>query len=507
MPNLPKRLFLYTLFLAALVLPAAAHAVTIDQVVRAKESRRRVYDFANVLTREQARALNNQLSDMQRSGVADPAIVLLDRTEGASVQEYAVAVVERWGIGSRTSGNGLVFVASIGDRKRWLDVSRDLEALLPDSVAARIQQDELVPRFRQERYADGLSAMFRAIDDRLERSGGAAALPRRPAPAPEPANLAWLAFILGAATAAGAFLSFPRGQTGARDTLKLTVILLGAGSAAAAVFATTQSPSSALRMLLLGLPAGLFTLVRLGEPFWTPVPLGSAAATAPRGTAVFGTVLALGAIVWISNGATGWLLGYLALAVPLTIGMYGYLSRAPRKCPECGGPLRWLPEAEEAQFLKAGENAEQRIGSVDYDVWRCGTCSKSAVMVRGRGPAPHAECPRCHRKTLTSRAAMDRAAYQTGIVTEVIECRNPECGYTDRREHRVGGFGREWGDRDEGWGGPGIVFIPPIFGGWGGGGGHSDGGDSGGWGGGDSGGGTDFGGFGDTGGGGAGGDW
>lgn len=501
-----RRLILYTLFLWALVLPTAAHAVTVDQVLQSRESRRRVYDFARVLSREQVRALNDQLSDLERSGRADAAVVLLDRTEGATVQEYALTIGERWGVGEKTTDNGLVFVASIGDRKRWLEVGRDLQGVLPDTVAARLQEDELVPAFRRGDYADGLQRLFRAVGDRIERTGGAAGLPRRPAPAPEPSTLAWLTFLLGAAAVGGAFLSFPRGENGARDRTHLAVLLLAGGSVAAAIFATLQAPSAGIRMLLLGFPAGLLLVLRLSEPVWTPVPLGSVAAAAPRGTAAVGGVLGLGAVLWLSAGATGWLLGYLVLAVPLVFAVYGYLSRAPRKCPECGGPLRWLREEEEAQFLQAGENAEQRIGSVEYDVWRCGRCNKSAVMVRGQGPAPHAECPRCHRRTLTARTLMDPAAYTSGVVTDVIECRNPECGYTDHRDRRVS-FGRGWGEGEAGWGGPGIVFIPPIFGGWGGGSGDSGGGGGGGWGGGDFGGGSDFGGGGGFDGGGAGGDW
>jgi uncharacterized protein len=212
--------------------------------------------------------------------------------------------------------------------------------------------------------------------------------------------------------------------------------------------------------------------------------------------------------IWMLMSASPLVVGFVILAVPFGLAIPGYFARVPRKCPECTGALRWLPEAEEPQFLRDDENLEQQIGSVDYDIWRCQKCERSAVFSHTRPFAPYQQCPRCHRRTLSTRTVIDDepTAWQDGLASDVTECRNPRCNYRDViRQRRV----ERGGYRDDGFGG--IIIIPPIIGGWGGG-GH--GGHGGSWGdaagGGDSGGGFDVGGFGGGGdfdGGGGGGDW
>lgn len=494
---------LITAFLACLLLAAPAHAVTLERVSGSRERNRRVYDFAGVLSRSEIRSLHDQLAAMEQSGLAEPVIVLLDRTEGATVEEYALALGERWKVGRRDTDNGLIFVASVQDRKRFLSVGYDLETLLPDAVAARIQREDLVPAFREGRYAAGLQAMIQSIHTTLERAGGTEALPTRPAAPAHSSGLAWLTLFLGLGTAATGFRAFPRGK--ATAGLRFPTILLGFGSLASGIFAAGQG-SPALPMVLLGLPAGAFAAARLSEGAWLPLPLEEARQRITSGMMLYAGLMSAIMLIWLFAFPNWWLVGFLLVAIPLGFAVHGYLSRAPRRCPQCAGALRWLAEQDEAPSLTAGENAEQQIGSLDYDVWRCDNCHRSAVMVRKAGPAVHAQCPRCHRRTLTSRMVLDRN--DRGYADEIIECRNPECGHTDMHRRRVG---RSWGDMDDGFGGGGLIFIPPIFGGgWGGSGGQQ--GDAGGWGG-DSGGDFggidvgDFGGGGGFGGGGAGGDW
>ena len=500
-----RRALVGTLILLGLAGTLPAAAVTLEQAVGALERRRRVYDFPKVLSTAEVRALNDQLATLENSGLAEPVVVLLDRAEGATVQEFALRLGERWGVGGARADNGLVFVADIHSRKTWLEVGRDLQSILTDTDTVRIQRETLVPEFRAGRYAAGLQALFRSIEQDLERGGGVEALARRPEPIRPSTAMAWLTFLLGLGTLALAFRAWPRG-TADVDRMRLPTIGLGFASVGSGLFAAVQAPGHAAAMLLLSLPAAAFAGLRLFEDSWVPAPLEKDLDHRP--VLLFGGLLAAGLLVWLVTGISGWILGYALLAVPFFFVARSYFHRVPRRCPECGGHLHWVREQDEIEFLKPAENVEQRLGSVNYDVWRCDKCRRSAVFNRGAGPAPLEACPKCHRHTLTRHADMHRR--ETEIITE---CHNPDCRYRDVH-HRPRDEGR-WGgwDNDGGFGGGGIVFIPPIFGGgWGGGGGSH--GDSGGWsGGGDAGGWSggvdagDFGGFGGFDGGGGGVDW
>lgn len=502
-------LVFYTVLLFTLVLALPANAVTLEQVAGSLERGRRVYDFAGVLSASERRALNDQLATLENSGLVEPVVVLLDRAEGATVQEYALGLGERWKVGRRDTDNGLVFVASISERKTWVEVGRDAQALLPDTVITRLQREELVPAFRGGRYAAGLQGLFGAVQQTLERAGGTEALPRRSEPVRSSSGLAWLTLLFGLGTLVLAFRAWPRGSATA-DPLRLPTLLAGFLTLGIGLFAGMQSPGEAVSMAFLALPATAFAGLRLFEGNWVHRNLETDLDHRP--VLIFAGVLGVGLLAWMLLQPSGWMVAYLALAIPFFFAVRGYFHRVPRRCPECGGNLRWVAERDEPEFLKASEDAEQRLGSVNYDVWRCDQCRRSAIFNRGAGPAPHEACPQCGRHTLTRHAQMlGGPAFRGQREMEVVtECHNPECRHRDvqRRPVDRGGWGGGWGDGG-GFGGGGIIFIPPIFGGgWGGGGGGHHG-DSGGWGGGDFGGidPGDFGGGGGFDGGGGGVDW
>jgi len=485
-----------------------AGAVTLDEAARALKKRDRVYDFAKVLSSAEELRLQRQLEAMEQEGVAEGVVLIADRLEGATIEEFALGIGERWKVGRRDVGNGLVLAVSIADRKRWLEVGPDLQGTIPDAVAARLTQETLVTPFRQGRYGDGLDAALTEIRQRLARAGGVEALPvREPERGPAP-GMVLLTVLLGGLTAVTAFRSWPRGSHPGQDLWRLPSIGLGFGSAAVAVLGASQAQTGGIQLLLVALAPTGWALLRLLEGGWTPLDLNAANRVGQSTTRAYWATVAVLAGAWLFTTPIGLLFPLLVLAVPIGLAISGYFARIPRKCPECVGALRWLPENEEPQFLKDVEDLEQRLGSVDYDIWRCGNCNRSAVFAHNKVFAPYKECPRCNRRTLSTHTVMDEkpTAWQDGWASDVSECKNPKCNYREvTKQHRVQGGGY----RDDGFGG--IIIIPPIIGGWGGGhGGHSDASGVGGWDAGGGGGGFDVGDFGGGGnfdGGGGGGDW
>lgn len=485
-----------------LALAPPATAKTLDEAARALQRGQRVYDFADVLSRPEEQRLQDQLEALEQEGVAQGTIVVIDRLEDATIQEFALGIGERWKVGRRDVDNGFVLAVSIGDRRWWLEVGRDLQGAIPDAAATRLTRDTLVTPFRQGRYGEGLQAAVAALEQRLQEAGGVEALPvREPEPGPSGA-MVLLTLLLGGLTVVFAFQAWPRGVVPGRDPWRLPAIGSGYGALGAAVLGASQAPTGGAALMAVGLIPGAWALVRTFEGSWTPYDLSQATRAGQTMSRAYWAVIAVGTIWWLFVAPSGMIVLFLLLAVPSGLALRGYFSRIPRKCPECTGALRWLPEAEEPEVLKDVEDLEQRLGSVEYDIWRCNNCDRSAVFAHERIFAPYKKCPRCHRRTLTSRTVMDEqpTAWQDGWASDVTECKNPRCNYRDvTRQRRV----ERGGYRDDGFGG--IIIIPPIIGGWGGHGGHggSGGGD---WGGGgfDVG---DFGGGGGFDGGGGGGDW
>jgi uncharacterized protein len=106
-----------------------------------------------------------------------------------------------------------------------------------------------------------------------------------------------------------------------------------------------------------------------------------------------------------SPGVGTVLIGLLS-AIPVGLGsIFGFRKwrrRRRRRCPSCRTLMSCLPEADDDALLEKGQQAEERVGSVDYDVWKCGACSHHFTLRYPKWVSSFAKCPQCHNRTKSS---------------------------------------------------------------------------------------------------------
>ena len=69
-----------------------------------------------------------------------------------------------------------------------------------------------------------------------------------------------------------------------------------------------------------------------------------------------------------------------------------------------------LPESEDDALLQEGQVAEERIGSVDYDVWKCPSCSHHFTLRYPKWVSQYEKCPQCANRTKSSKEHVVEAA-------------------------------------------------------------------------------------------------
>ena len=146
-----------------------------------------VNDYVGIFDEAEKQRLNQRLIEYQRSTGVELAVAVVSTTGDRPIFDYSLAVARGWGIGSKGDDNpSALLLVAIDDRKYFTQVSRDLEDELPDALAGSLQRQYLVPEFKQQNHAKGISdtieAYVRTID---QRSSGTAASPT-PVPANEP---------------------------------------------------------------------------------------------------------------------------------------------------------------------------------------------------------------------------------------------------------------------------------------------------------------------------------
>ncbi|HEY1023978.1 MAG TPA: TPM domain-containing protein [Sphingobacteriaceae bacterium] len=122
-----------------------------------------VNDYTNTLSANEVAALEQKLVAFDDSSSTQIAVVIINSLEGYDVADYAVRLAETWGIGRQGKNNGVLVLASLGDRKVTIQTGYGVEGALPDAISKRIITNEITPYFRQGDYYQGLNQGTDAI--------------------------------------------------------------------------------------------------------------------------------------------------------------------------------------------------------------------------------------------------------------------------------------------------------------------------------------------------------
>jgi uncharacterized protein len=134
-------------------------------------------------------------------------------------------------------------------------------------------------------------------------------------------------------------------------------------------------------------------------------------------------------------GLLGTLVGFVALCALFVVWVFRRGWLGTRVCPSCGIKMVQLNEAADDAHLGSGEVAEERLGSVDYDVWACPACNQVSKFRHGSFFTSYRRCPGCNFVTASEVTTVLRRAttFQGGLVQVDESCAN--CNYTDSTTH------------------------------------------------------------------------
>lgn len=152
------------IILAFLVIITVCAQAQIDKVIPERPNPPRlVNDFANILTPEQEQALENKLVAYDDSTSTQIAVVSVETLQDYPIEDVALQILRRWGVGGKGSDNGAVIVVAIKDRKIRIETGYGLEGAVPDITAQQIIDHDITPNFRQENYYRGLDEATNSI--------------------------------------------------------------------------------------------------------------------------------------------------------------------------------------------------------------------------------------------------------------------------------------------------------------------------------------------------------
>ncbi len=362
-----------------------AGSVTVDEVsnVHLTDSRLFVTDQAGILSPATVSRLDEAINRLWDSTTTEMVVVTVDEVDPSMTpDEFATALFEKWKIGRSDKDNGLLVLISEGDRKAVIRTGYGVEGAVPDIIAGRIIRNEMAPRFADGDYDAGTTAAVAALAERLQDPSVAdelrSSLPRDARPGHATAD------TITAGEIFSYYLFFALGIGGAA----LVWVIF-------AFFSNRRRPESERYMALDRI----------------------------RDTVAM--------IAFFSLGA-----GLPALL--LLLWLKHRIRRHKRVCQNCGHAMQLLDEETDNRYLTPAEDAEERLNSIDYDVWLCPQCNNTEVIPYVNLKSAYTECPRCHARALAlvdSRTTVMPTINREGEITDTYSCR--ACGFNDSHKRRI----------------------------------------------------------------------
>jgi uncharacterized protein len=119
-------------------------------------------DEIGILQVEQKQELDRILQAFSTKTSTQIVVVIVNDLCGKDKAMYATELGEAWGVGSKEHDNGIVLLkkptGGQGQRQTFIAVGYGLEGVIPDAIAKRIVEQELIPRFKQNDIYGGIVA-------------------------------------------------------------------------------------------------------------------------------------------------------------------------------------------------------------------------------------------------------------------------------------------------------------------------------------------------------------
>ncbi len=239
-----------------------------------------VIDQTATLDGGQVQMLEEKLALFERDKGTQIVILLVSTTAPEDMASFANRVGNRWKIGRKDIGDGVLLIVAKADRRVRIEVAKTLEGAIPDLAAQQVIDDAITPNFKAGNFSAGLVAAVGQITALI--TGEALPAPKaRKAPTFGAGEFQWtdLAIFM--------FFAVPIAGGVARSIFgrKLGAVLVGGGVGVLALLVTTSllvAGAAAVVALVVTLLAGT-GLGQRDNSRWGTGGLGGSGGMAGRG--------------------------------------------------------------------------------------------------------------------------------------------------------------------------------------------------------------------------------
>lgn len=374
------KFYILILFTLLLNISVTAKEYSPSDIKNPNISDRRIYvaDPENLVGEAAKAQANSILWNLRRQTGAEVVLVVVPNTGNYSREEFATRIFEEWKVGKSDKDNGVVILIVPDQREAWIATGYGIEGIIPDIAAAKIINRSVVPYMKQGDLDGAVKAVTTDVANVLSD----------PVAAEE--------------------LKSKKGEAWEEDAP-----------------VTTEDIISFIIAVII-LVAVVSYIVYIIDVART------------RRRDRYDQARA-----WHDDLNTYRILAYLSLglgSLPYLLAKRKYrkLRNDPMDCPTCKGKMHKLNEEEDNNLLSPSQDFEEKINSVDYDVWVCDTCGTVERYAFPNKDSKYEECPHCHTRAMTmvkDHTLIPATTRKSGIGEKIYDCKY--CHNQTRRRYTI----------------------------------------------------------------------
>lgn len=363
-----KKLINYLIIMFCM-LPAVAEEYTPAMMPDVNRENRYQYisDPEGLMSPAVKESVNSRLWELRRRTTAEVVVAIPPSIGDTPLEEWSEKLFTLWGIGKKDKDNGVLIVIAPGQRKARIQTGYGTEGVLPDIACRNIIETAIVPNMKAGDLDAAVNASTALVSDALSDPDVAEELRSR-----EHDNFSGNISTLSA-----------------KDVWKYIRIIAGCVFLFCAVVF--------FRDLIQGKKRDNYHKAVMWHDHLT-------------------------AYLLCSVFSLGMSLIFLLSAFLL----YRHYRTKPRKCPACGTRMRRLGEKEDNECLSASQDFEEKIDTVDYDVWECPRCGSIERYAFPKKQNTYTECPDCHTiayRMVGTHTLVPATTSRPGKGEKIYECR------------------------------------------------------------------------------------
>ena len=365
----------------------------------------------NILSPYEVTYLDGTIQALKDSTKSEIAIVVLQSIGSEVPKTFATELFNLWGIGSAENDNGLLILFVMDQRRIEFETGYAMEQVLSDATCYEIQQQFMVPRFKEGLYGqgmiDGVDATIRILKGESEvliPATGAETIEEHEANYPDDYSNS-------------TFYHRNRGLMNFYIVLSSISVLLFFVLLLFALFKKDYF----IRYQLLRVFRLYIWFIIIPVPF-------------------------VGIYIWVKKMTDAWRI-------------------TPRISAKTGLLMHKLSETEDDQYLEKGQIAEETVKSIDYDVWVSGEEGDVLIQKYKRWFSKYNSCPNCKYKTYYKEydIVITAATYSSSGTGERKYCCT-NCGHSKTTRYTIprktkssssSSSSSSWGGGSSSWGGGG----------------------------------------------------